>query len=272
MRGSGVPVIVSEQTNPWRGPAEKRWRLLRRLVYPLARAVVPLNDRCAAYFRFLPAAKVKVIPNPVLEPGVDSVPVSRNRVILAVGRLDPVKRLDLLIRAFHAVVPRLPGWSLALYGEGPQRAMLEDLIAELGLRDSVSLMGVTREPHAVMRRASIFALTSRYEGFPNALCEAMACGMAVVAMDCETGPRELIAHGENGLLVPAGDEAALADALLLLAGDPEQRAALGARAARIAEKYPPAIVLESWRNLFLEVLAGDSRVGSRRRNAGDFAP
>jgi glycosyltransferase involved in cell wall biosynthesis len=103
-----------------------------------------------------------------------------------------------------------------------------------------------------MQKASNFVLSSEYEGFPNALCEAMACGMAVVAMDCETGPREIMTSGVDGLLVPRGDTTALAEALISLAEDPLQRARLGSHAPRIVARFAPEIVLDLWRDLLNE--------------------
>jgi GalNAc-alpha-(1->4)-GalNAc-alpha-(1->3)-diNAcBac-PP-undecaprenol alpha-1,4-N-acetyl-D-galactosaminyltransferase len=247
--GSRVPVIVSERTNPRYGPAGKGWRVLRTLAYPMARCVVVLNDRCAAWFRFLPPSRLRVISNPVFAPERDPSLSVRKKVILGVGRLDPVKRFDRLIRAFAAVARELPDWTVVLHGDGPQREPLQELIGTLGLGGRVTLAGTTRDPGAAMLEASIFALTSRYEGFPNALSEAMACGMAVAAMDCETGPRELITPGVDGLLVPAGDVEALAAALLLLARDPEKRALLGGNARRITDKFSPEAIGAQWRDL-----------------------
>jgi GalNAc-alpha-(1->4)-GalNAc-alpha-(1->3)-diNAcBac-PP-undecaprenol alpha-1,4-N-acetyl-D-galactosaminyltransferase len=263
--GSGVPVLVSEHINPRYGPAEKRWRILRRMIYPRARTVTVLTERCAAYFRPWLGARVRVLPNPVPEPEPrEAAPHARRHEILGCGRLVPQKGFDLLIRAFHSVAPRLAGWNVSLYGDGPLRGSLQALIAELGLKDRIFLRGVTRTPHDAMRDAAIFALPSRYEGFPIVLCEAMACGMAVVAMDCETGPRELITSGEDGLLVPSGDVNALAEALLMLAHDPGRRAALGARAAGISRKYAPGVILEQWRSLLRDAQGRDAEHAPRR--------
>jgi GalNAc-alpha-(1->4)-GalNAc-alpha-(1->3)-diNAcBac-PP-undecaprenol alpha-1,4-N-acetyl-D-galactosaminyltransferase len=264
LRGSGVPVIVSEHINPWHGPVQGKWRFLRRLIYPGARAVVVLTERGADYFRPWLGAKVRVIPNPVPPPEGHPAAPERVNEILGCGRLVAQKGFDLLIRAFHSVAPRLPGWNVSIYGDGPLREDLRRFIAELGLQDRVFLRGVTRTPHEVMRSAAIFALPSRFEGFPIALCEAMACGTAVVAADCETGPRELITHGEDGLLVPSGDVNALAEALLRLARSPNERARLGARAVRISEKYAPETVLKQWRDLLGELRGPPGNPASER--------
>jgi glycosyltransferase involved in cell wall biosynthesis len=242
---------VDVEVNPLRNSGNHGWRLLRRLTYPLARFVVVLNERNAAYFGFLSRGMVRVIPNPVLPPSRPGF-AARDKVILGMSRLSPVKRLDLVIKAFHSVSDRLPGWTVVLYGEGPHRRVLEDLIAGLGLQKRVFLPGTTQDPDSVMQRSSIFVLSSDYEGFPNAMCEAMACGMAVVAVDCETGPREILTHGVDGLLVPHGDVNALADALVALANDQRRREFLGERAALISERFSGESVRKLWKDLLDE--------------------
>jgi GalNAc-alpha-(1->4)-GalNAc-alpha-(1->3)-diNAcBac-PP-undecaprenol alpha-1,4-N-acetyl-D-galactosaminyltransferase len=245
-RGTGLRVIASERTTPWLPPPAWPWKFLRRLTYPGARAVVVLNERCAAYFRPWLGEKVRVIPNMVeAVPPADPLAL-RALEILGVGRLEPVKGFDLLIRAFARVRDELPGWRLVLQGEGSARGELEKLAADLHLGESVSLPGVARSPREAMRRASIFVLSSRVEAFPNALCEAMASGLAVIAFDCPTGPREIVTQDLDGLLVPPGDVGALAEALVRLARDSREREALGARATRIAQRYPPSGILARW--------------------------
>src|SRR5690606_8206234 len=121
-------------------------------------------------------------------------------VIVALGRLVDLKGFDLLIRAFAMVAEAIPGWSLEIHGEGPERPALEALAHALGVGERVRLPGYARDPHAVLRDAGLFALSSRLEGSPNALIDAMADGLAVVAFDCEAGPRELLRDGEDGVL------------------------------------------------------------------------
>jgi GalNAc-alpha-(1->4)-GalNAc-alpha-(1->3)-diNAcBac-PP-undecaprenol alpha-1,4-N-acetyl-D-galactosaminyltransferase len=248
-RGLGIPVVISERTTPWLSPLSLTWKLLRRLSYPTAHAMVVLNERCAAFFQPWLGGKVSVIPNPVEMNSHGEAPSRRSLEILGLGRLAPIKGFDLLIRAFAQARETLPEWRLVIHGEGPARAALQRLIEDLSLGESVSLPGATGTSGDALRRASIFVMPSRVEAFPNALCEAMASGCAVIAFDCETGPREILTDGVDGLLIPNGDVASLASALRRLARDPAERAALGARAALIAHTYSPAAFITQWSRL-----------------------
>lgn len=130
--------------------------------------------------------------------------------IVAVGRLSPQKGFDVLIKA----MVRVPGaWSLEIWGDGAQRSALDELITRLGLRDRIHLRGYTPEPFSVMRNADLFVLSSRHEGLPGVLIEALACGCQIVASDCLHGPREILQDGKLGKLVRVDDVAALADAI-----------------------------------------------------------
>lgn len=171
----------------------------------------------------LPDVRVPRIYNPVLservrlqsEESIDHpwFETGTPPVILAVGRLVPVKGYDVLIRAFAKVRQQMHAHLLIL-GEGEQRAELELLAQQLGVADDVRMPGYEPNPFKYMRRAAVFVLSSRYEGLPNALIQAMACGCPVVATDCLSGPREILADGKYGALVPVGDADALAQAIL----------------------------------------------------------
>jgi glycosyltransferase involved in cell wall biosynthesis len=171
----------------------------------------------------LPGVRVPRIYNPVLservrlqsEESIDHpwFETGTPPVILAVGRLVPVKGYDVLIRAFAKVRQQMHAHLLIL-GEGEQRAELELLAQQLGVADDVQMPGYEPNPFKYMRRAAVFALSSRYEGLPNALIQAMACGCPVIATDCPSGPREILADGKYGVLVPVGDVDALAQAIL----------------------------------------------------------
>jgi len=166
--------------------------------------------------------------------------------VLGVGKLKPQKGFDVLLRAFARVRAARPA-RLVILGEGPQRRALEQLARELGLSaDDVALPGFVANPYAWMARSAVFALSSRWEGLPNALIEALACGCAVVSSDCPSGPAEILENGRLGPLVPVDDAAALAAAIerALAPSDPAPRRARARDYAieRVAPRYLAALL------------------------------
>ena len=240
--GTGIPVVVSERISPQHHSLPKPWRLLRRLVYPRAAHLVAPTAAMARMMEAWSPRPVAVIPNPVVAlPLCDAV---REPMVLAVGRLVPQKGFDLLIQAFAASMPQ--DWSLKIVGEGPERGALEELAVKHGVADRVSLPGVVSDLAPLYARVGIFALSSRYEGFPNALCEAMAAGVACVAVDCPTGPGEILRHGVNGLLVRPGESLSLSKALSTLSEDGDWRRNLGIAAMNSIGRLSPEVVAKTW--------------------------
>jgi glycosyltransferase involved in cell wall biosynthesis len=167
-------------------------------------------------------------------------------VVLGVGRLAPQKDFGTLIRAFARVIARRP-CRLMILGDGPERASLEALVAERGLTGSVDLPGWISNPYPYMAHAGVFVLSSRWEGLPSVLIEALFCGVPVVATDCLSGPREILEGGRYGALVPVGDEEALAAAI--------EAALAGELAPPPAESWEP-YEQETVVRRYLEVLVG----------------
>lgn len=248
-RGLGVPVIVSERSNPTIQAPKTAWRLMRNLLYSRADAVVTQTERARACFPSSVRARCVVIPNPVLSPVAasdrDEMMVPKPALV-AMGRLSEEKGFHLLISVFARLVVDYPDWHLLIVGEGTLREKLEILSQEMGIRDRVLIPGPVRDPNQILRQSDIFVLSSRYEGFPNALCEAMACGLPAVSFDCPFGPREIIRDGVDGILVPPGDVDALASALAGLMGDEGERRRLALRAPEVVERFDLEKVMNMW--------------------------
>jgi len=167
-------------------------------------------------------------------------------VVVAAGRLAPRKGVRRLVRAFAPVARRHPDWQLHVYGEGPQKAEIAELVRRLGLDSQVQLRGYTHDLPGVLSGAALFAMASLSEGFPMVLIEAMSTGTPVVAFDCPRGPAEIIRDGSNGLLVPEGPLEPYSRALETLVADEELRARMGAQALRDAEAYTIERVAGDW--------------------------
>ncbi len=195
------------------------------LTYRLADSVIAVSQGVAddlAATIGLNGEKIKTICNPVETPAITAraaEPLSHPwfapfepPVVLSVGRLTPAKDYPTLLRAF-ALLRETRQARLMILGEGKERSSLEALVTELGLGADVALPGFVENPFAYMRRAAVFVLSSRWEGFPKVLGEAMACGAPIVATDCPSGPREILEDGQWGRLVPVADREALALAI-----------------------------------------------------------
>jgi glycosyltransferase involved in cell wall biosynthesis len=202
--------------------------------------------------------RVELIPNPVvpLDGGTSD---QSAELVVAAGRLNGQKGFDLLIAAWAAVAEQQPGWRLRIYGSGPLRDALELQVAELGLAGSVELMGRTQQLGAAMAEASLFALSSRFEGFGLVIVEAMGKGLPVVSFDCPRGPSDIIDDGADGLLVAPEDVAGLSAALLELIGDPERRRRLARAAAAKARRYESAAIGPRWDALLGDLAARRGR-------------
>jgi GalNAc-alpha-(1->4)-GalNAc-alpha-(1->3)-diNAcBac-PP-undecaprenol alpha-1,4-N-acetyl-D-galactosaminyltransferase len=257
-RGLNLPVIVSERNDSGRQTISKVWTKLRQWTYPFADRIVVQTKRAGNYFSAKLQERIVVIPNPVLLPP-DKQKLSNkllgDRSLIAIGRLVPQKGFDLLLEAMAKLKDSYPEWTLTILGEGELRSHLESLRDEWGLGDRVHLVGRVKNPHEFLKQADIFIMSSRFEGFPNALCEAMACGLPVISTDCPNGPREIIRDGVDGILVENEDVSALAIAMKRLMNDNKERKSLGDRATEITERFGLEKVMLAWESLIDEAIA-----------------
>jgi glycosyltransferase involved in cell wall biosynthesis len=226
--------------------------------YPQLDALVTLtNGDREEYQEFLKGTEVLCIPNAVHS--LDQEPSQHtNKIVLAAGRLTKQKGYDFLIPAFAQVIERHPDWQLRIYGTGHLNDQVRRLINRWHLYNHVLLMGQTTSFDDELAKASLFVLSSRFEGLPMVMIEAMAHALPVVSFDCPTGPRDVLKDGVDGLLVPPKDVDALARALQRLVGDEPLRKELGAAAAKTAERYGPDAITPQWEALFRRLSAAAS--------------
>jgi glycosyltransferase involved in cell wall biosynthesis len=260
-RWLGVPVIVCEHIDPSRYDIGPIWNNLRRLVYPFADALVCLTEATLARFQAMTKARRwRVIPNPVVGPaGFARCKKNRDRgsaahILVAMGRLVPQKGFDILLNAFGRIANQHPDWSLKIIGKGPLRVELEVQTETLRLAERVHFAGEVSDPFSALCDADLFVLSSRFEGFGLALCEAMACGLPVVSFDCPSGPADIIRHDVDGILVQPEDSAALAAALGRLMSDDQERERLASHAPEILTRFSRDRILSLWEHLFHDVL------------------
>ncbi|GAB2884197.1 glycosyltransferase family 4 protein [Paralcaligenes sp. KSB-10] len=257
-RGSKCRVIATEHTHPPSQELSEMWLRLRRWAYPQAAKVVALTSGTAHWLEeHVPGSKLAVIPNAVRWPLEIAEPIlpppeknGRYR-LLGVGRLHPHKGFDLLIQAFQMLASHVPDWDLVILGEGGSREDLQRQIdaAELGGR--ISMPGRVGNVGQWYEQSDLYVLSSRVEGLSNTLIESMASGLAPVAFDCETGPREIVRNGIDGVLVqPAEDVEALAAHLCNLMTRREQREAYAKRAVDVRDRFSTARVMALWRHVF----------------------
>jgi glycosyltransferase involved in cell wall biosynthesis len=246
--GLKIPIILSERNNFRSQGMHAFWRIARPVVARGAARLVMQTEEARSSLPAVLRARAVVIPNPVAEPGpMDDAFCSPGARIVAVGRMEAQKGFDLLLDAFKLAAYADPRVSLTIYGDGPLRSSLEDRARALGIAGRVSMPGITKTPGEWVAGGDIFVLSSRFEGFPNVLLEAMMAGMASIAFACPWGPSEILDEPETGVLVPEGDVRLLAMAMRLLAGDPKLRKTLGSNGARIARaRYAMPAVLAMW--------------------------
>ncbi len=255
------PVIATEHCNPKIFPCRQPWETLRRVVYPHIQKLVSVSQDVDREFAWIQNNNRTVIPNPFL-----LIPESLSQLrypdgvnpdkkwIITMGRLIPEKGFDLLLTAFQKIAPYYVDWQLLILGEGQLKDELETLVVQLGLSNQVVLTGAIRDPFPLLKCAEFFVMSSRSEGFPMALGEALACGLPAIAMDCSSGVREILRDGIDGILVPNQDVTALSAAMTHLMSDEVVRNNLASRAPEVIERFSLDQIMKQWETLMSEVV------------------
>jgi glycosyltransferase involved in cell wall biosynthesis len=255
----GICTIGSEHIFPPRAPLGIIWETMRSRAYAHLEAVVALTPECADWLASNShARRVVVIPNPVSWPLPSQKPqvapegfcAPGRRILMGVGRLSEQKNFSVLIDIFAGLAPCHPGWDLVIVGDGPLRQELQEQVRSAGLEGRVFLPGRAGNVGDWYACASLYAMSSDFEGFPNTLVEAMAYGLPAVSFDCDTGPRDIIRHGVDGLLVAPGDRQGMQSALDRLMGDEALRSEFAARAYQVRDRFSMGKIAGMWEELF----------------------
>jgi glycosyltransferase involved in cell wall biosynthesis len=254
--GLRTSAIMSERNNFMLQNMNPLWRLLAPIAAGRAATLVMQTSLARSALPRRLREKAAVIPNPVvLGDNVVRTP-SSGITFIAVGRLEKQKGFDLLLEAFAKVAGQLPTSALVIFGEGSERRPLEQQAHALGIASRVRLPGVTKSPGEWLSAGDVFVLSSRFEGFPNVLLEALTAGMATVSFDCPWGPAEILHDESVGLLVPAGDVERLAEALQRVATDQQLRQKLSAYGPAAAARYSLAAIFGQWDKIIADAVPG----------------
>lgn len=227
-----------------------RWRTREdeKLVRRFDRFVV-LSNEDRGYWGELP--NIEVIPNAALFDG-DGFATTECKRVISVGRLDYQKGFDRLVKAWEIVCrdEHLKDWRLDIFGQGEWCEMLQSMIDERGIQDRICLNAPTERIFDEYRGSSIIVMSSNYEGFGMVLVEAMSCGVPAISFDCVCGPKEIINHGENGMIVKNDDIEGLAEAMKMMMRDDDARKRMGENAKKVVDTYSEEVVMKKWINLF----------------------
>lgn len=258
---SNVKAIAYEGNNPYLNKTNKYLQIINNFLYRFADHIVLQTHQISKTFPSFLQDKISVIYNPVSKPDVqlrseDYARNLSNKMIVSVGRLEPQKGYDVLLKAFYLFVKenQHPDWSLLIMGEGVERQKLEKLCVSYNIKDQVFLPGKVKKPYEQLRDCSIFVLSSRFEGLPNVLLEAMSLGLPVISTRCKFGPEEIIQHRQNGMLVPVEDYIALSETLEELSGDIKLCEQIGTCAKDIADVCSLERVMAQWEGVVKQLI------------------
>lgn len=228
-------------------------KALRKFIYKRSAKVVVLTGNDKEYFdSIFKSSHTEVIPNPVIltEKFYSSL---ENKEMISLGRLQYQKGYDNLVDIFKKVHEKYPDWQLSIYGEGALREKLQHKIDSLGLTDFMHLRGVTTDVPSVLRQSSIYVMSSRFEGFPMVLIEAMNQGIPCVSYNCPNGPSDIIQDQINGMLVENQNPDKLVDAICYMIKNPEIRKEMGRKCCDSVDRYSISAVCAKWDKLFYDL-------------------
>lgn len=252
--GLKTPIIISERIS-YDFLQNKAWRLLRLITYPFSNGMVVLSGY--DYQKYNLVKNKKIILNPLDTSSLLPVKITeKENLLIAVGRLVEQKGFDMLIKALSGI--NLTSWKCYIIGEGPEREKLTALIEQYQLKDNVFLIGNKHNIYDYYSKASVFVLSSHYEGYPNALAEAMAHGCSCVAFDCKTGPSEIIINGENGFLVEAENIEKLQKNIIQIMTNPQIRSQFFETALQIRETNCIDRIAQEWEDYIKSILTKKS--------------
>lgn len=244
-----VKVVVSERNNPYRNSTNPLRQRINNQLYFLADRIILQTRQIADTFPDSLQSKIQVIPNPVLPPSVqikDYEEQQAFKTMVAIGRLAHQKGFDLLIHAFASLASKYSDWRLHIVGTGKELPTLQQLCVDLSVKERVVFLGQVKDIDSILYNSSFFVLSSRFEGFPNALCEAMAVGLPVIATRCPFGPEEIIQQEYDGILVPTEDSQQLSNAMHTLITDQTKYTILGTHAKEVVQRFSIDRVMQQW--------------------------
>jgi glycosyltransferase involved in cell wall biosynthesis len=244
--GSKVPLVISERNNPVQQKNSAWTPIFVRILYPLASCIVMQTANASQILSKKARSRSVIIPNAASGIAVAEKLDRPKARIVAAGRLVEQKGFDLLIEAFSLIASRVPDASLVIYGEGRDANSLQQLIENHKMTKRIKLAGLSAKPHSWVEDGEIFVLSSRFEGFPNVLLEALSAGLAVVSFDCDWGPADILENGQDGLLIGPGDVEGLASAMERLLVDKELRHKLSNNGRLKSKKFSTEQVFSLW--------------------------
>ena len=255
--GIKSPLIICERTWPPFASLSKHFLWAYKFLFKSVDTIVVQTEKSKSWlFENFSSNDVTVIPNPVLHPlptenkqsvCPSSVITNNKKHILASGRMHKFKQFDLLIKAFSKIKDKFPDWNLIILGDGEEKVKLEQLLYELDINNRVYFPGSVGNISEWYEAADLFVLSSVVEGFPNVLLEAMSYGLACISFDCDTGPRDMIHDGFNGILIdPEEKEIGLLNAMDKIISNKKIRTTMASNSITVREKYSVRNIMQKW--------------------------